>query len=444
MKSSPHRWLLEHIPEWERDGLLTAEAARTLRERHGAELAAEESHAGGARSRWAQMVTGSMGALLVGFGLIAVIGYNWDDFSRPVRLLFAFLPLLAAQLWSLRILLRGETMATWVRECAGLLQALATGACLAIVSQMYNLGGEWPDLLFWWMLLSLPLVWVLRSKAVAVFYLTAVTVWSVSRMDHVGPWSSSPVMYPVLLIGLLPLWPGWPPQHVPSIFMRWLLTISAIVGLCGAVAFASDVWGPSWGEESQMAVWLWTVIAAVLVLFPLSPSGMAESLGRKPQVVLGALWLLGYGLAGTFRESNERLLEGMVQDLSWPWAWGLLAVMAAFMVMAALRERWAVLAMAAIGLLPVIAYPLAGMLNWVSTVYLFGLGVLFIVLEFTGRRGSPRLGAAVLCALIIARMVDSQFSLLTKGLVFMVAGVAFLVFNLAMTRPGRGHALKKP
>jgi hypothetical protein len=138
------------------------------------------------------------------------------------------------------------------------------------------------------------------------------------------------------------------------------------------------------------------------------------------------------------------MLEGMVQDLSWPWAWGLLAVMAAFMVMAALRERWAVLAMAAIGLLPVIAYPLAGMLNWVSTVYLFGLGALFIVLEFTGRRGSPRLGAAVLCALIIARMADSQFSLLTKGLVFMVAGVAFLVFNLAMTRPGRGHALKKP
>jgi hypothetical protein len=94
--------------------------------------------------------------------------------------------------------------------------------------------------------------------------------------------------------------------------------------------------------------------------------------------------------------------------------------------------------------LPVIAYPLAAMLNWVSTVYLFGLGVMFILLEFTGRRGSPRLGAALLCALIIARMADSQFSLLTKGLVFMVAGVAFLVFNLAMTRQGRGHALKTP
>jgi uncharacterized membrane protein len=43
----------------------------------------------------AQIIMGSLGALLIGTGLIAVIGYNWDDFSRPVRLLFAFLPLLA-------------------------------------------------------------------------------------------------------------------------------------------------------------------------------------------------------------------------------------------------------------------------------------------------------------------------------------------------------------
>ena len=86
MKSSPHRWLLEHIPEWERDGLLTAEAARTLRERHLAEQVSEEAHSGLAHSRLAQIVTGSLGALLVGLGLIAVIGYNWDDFSRPVRL----------------------------------------------------------------------------------------------------------------------------------------------------------------------------------------------------------------------------------------------------------------------------------------------------------------------------------------------------------------------
>lgn len=147
MNTSHQRWLLEQLPQWERDGLLTADAARTLRERH----AVDDSQPG-----LGQIIMGALGALLIGTGLIAVIGYNWDDFSRPVRLLFAFLPLLATQLFSFRVLQRGAA-AAWVRETAALLQALATGACIALVSQIYNLGGEWPDFLFWWMLLCLPL-----------------------------------------------------------------------------------------------------------------------------------------------------------------------------------------------------------------------------------------------------------------------------------------------
>ena len=133
MNTSHQRWLLEQLPQWERDGLLTADAARTLRERH----AIDASQPG-----LAQIVMGSLGALLIGTGLIAVIGYNWDDFSRPVRLLFAFLPLLTTQIISFRVLQRGDAAAAWVRETAALLQALATGACIALVSQIYNLGGH--------------------------------------------------------------------------------------------------------------------------------------------------------------------------------------------------------------------------------------------------------------------------------------------------------------
>ena len=63
----------------------------------------------------AQLVMGSLGALLIGAGRIAVIGYNWDDFSLPVRLLFAFLPLLLTQVFSFRVLQRGDAGAAWVR-----------------------------------------------------------------------------------------------------------------------------------------------------------------------------------------------------------------------------------------------------------------------------------------------------------------------------------------
>ena len=194
MNTSHQRWLLEQLPQWEREGLLTADAARTLRERN----AVDDSQPG-----LAQIVMGALGALLIGTGLIAVIGYNWDDFSRPVRLLFAFLPLLLTQLFSFRVIQRGPASSAWVRETAALLQTLATGACIALVSQIYNLGGEWPDFLFGWFILSLPLVWVLRSHAVAIFYLIAIAIWSVNQVGHGRPWFDSPLLYPLLLLGLL-------------------------------------------------------------------------------------------------------------------------------------------------------------------------------------------------------------------------------------------------
>ena len=46
----------------------------------------------------------------------------------------------------------------------------------------------------------------------------------------------------------------------------------------------------------------------------------------------------------------------------------------------------------------------------------------------------------MLSMLIIARMADSHFSLLIKGLVFIAVGVAFLAFNFFMSRRHRPAA----
>lgn len=436
MNSSHHRWLLEQLPQWERDGFLTAEAARTLRERHTARQAAADAQPG-----VAQIIMGSLGALLIGAGLIAVIGYNWDDFSRPLRLLFAFVPLLAAQAASFRVLQRGDSVAAWVRETTGLLQALTAGACIAIVSQIYNLGGEWPDFLFWWMLLSLPLVWVLRSQAVAIFYLVAIAVWSVNQIWEGRPWHDSPLLYPLLLLGLLPWWPGWPPKPALSVSVRWVMTISAVFGLCSAAVFVCERTRFFLGFQFETAMWLWTLTAAVFVLLPLNLAAIDEPVRRKPQVVLGSLWLFGYGLAATFRDISDDVAKGMTHALHLPWCWGLLVVLGIFVLLAVKQRRWAVLAVASIALLPLVAFPFERLLSWVFTLHLAAIGLTLIVLDFSGRRGAPRFGALLLSVLIILRMADSHFSLLAKGVGFIIVGVAFLAFNLLMSRRARQPAL---
>jgi hypothetical protein len=203
MKKSHQCWLHEQLLPWESEGVVTNETAQKLRERY----ALNDS-----QPALGQIVMGSLGALLIGAELIAVIGCNWDNFVRPVRFFFAFLPLMLTQLFSLRVLMGGDSTATWDREVSALLQALATGACIARVSQIYNLGGAWPDFLFLWFLLSLPLIWVLRSHVVAMFYLITIAIWSIHQVERGEPWQDSPLSYSTLLLGLLPFWPGWPPK----------------------------------------------------------------------------------------------------------------------------------------------------------------------------------------------------------------------------------------
>lgn len=112
-----------------------------------------------------------------------------------------------------------------------------------------------------------------------------------------------------------------------------------------------------------------------------------------------------------------------------------------FALLALVRRRWAVLAIASISLLPLLH---AGsrhdgtLLSWLALLHLSAIGITLIVLEFAGKKGAPRLGATLLSVLIIARMADSDLSLLAKGVAFIGVGIAFLGFNILM-----GRLLKK-
>ena len=73
------------------------------------------------------------------------------------------------------------------------------------------------------------------------------------------------------------------------------------------------------------------------------------------RLVLGSLLLLGYGIAGTFRDLSDGMLKGVTHAINLPWCWGLLTVLAVFAALAVWRRRWAVLAIASVAPLPLLA-----------------------------------------------------------------------------------------
>lgn len=430
-----NRWLAEQLPAWERDGIVSADGARRLRERY-----AVEPQAG-----LAQLIVGAVGALLIGFGLIAVLAYNWDDFPRWVRLGLALGPLAATQAVSWWVLGRDGAARPWHREVAALVQTLAVGAALALVSQIYNLPGKWTDLVFWWCVVSVPLAWVMKSNAVAIAYLIGITVWTVAESFERANYSAAigiadvRLWFPLLLAGVLPLWPGPDLRDRPAPGSRLVLAVSALLGLL-AVAASTTVRPAHMFPSFTGFPWLAMLSAAALLLFPLDRGGRAEPLASKPQVLLGGGALVVMALIGTFEGPARDFVKGVGVTASLGWCWLLLAVVVAFAIIAFRQARFAVLAVAGLVLVPLLAAPLSmdDTSGWpVAITYslvLLATAIALIALEFLGRQGAARIGAALITILVILRMADADLSLLTKGLAFIVIGSGFLAFNAFITR----------
>ncbi len=111
----------------------------------------------------------SIGALLVGLGCCLILAHNWDKFNTLTRLCMAFIPLFLNSIFVLYAFSKGEA----ARESATIIQSAAIASSIAIVSQVYNLGGTIFDFLQIWFILTVPFVLLLRSR-LGVLILSAI------------------------------------------------------------------------------------------------------------------------------------------------------------------------------------------------------------------------------------------------------------------------------
>lgn len=405
------------LTQWEQEGILSPEAARELRRRH---LVPESTGEDGAGFSLGQVLIGSMGALLIGTGLIAILAYNWDTFSAGVRLAIGFLPLLIAQGLCLRLLLRQDQ--GWKREATTIFLTLAIGVALSVVSQVYHVGGEWSPLLLTWLLLAAPLIWVFRPHSVTLFYLIGITLWTINVTWSDGQGLSGPVMYPFLLLVLAPYW--WIRRQegkTLSTTMRWFLAVSAYLGfMCASAQLVAD--------PGQRGPIVWCLVAACLMLIPLNRTGLAEGLGKKPHIIVGAIHLL----ITSFYITSSLYVSSYTYEFSFQiLTLFLLLIYGVFAALAVRSRRWELLAISGLVLFTLLFDFQAtwGLAMWGMLFYLVALGIFLILSGLRAGRGSPRLGATILCLVVIIRMMSSDLPLLVKGIAFIIIGIAFLTFN---------------
>ena len=178
-----------------------------------------------------------LGATLVGLGIILMIAHNWDNFSQDTKTAFAFFPLISGQIICGYTLLCKRENIAW-RESSAIFLSFAVGSSISLVSQIYHIIGEIDVFILTWLLLCLPLVYLMKSSIVSLLYIIGVTYYAVetnylsnSPIESYTHWS--------LFLGILPYYfqlcrVEWKDNYF-VLFHHWFIPLSVIVML-GTVA----------------------------------------------------------------------------------------------------------------------------------------------------------------------------------------------------------------
>lgn len=123
------------------------------------------------------IVFGILGAILVGLGIILILAHNWDELSRLTKTIIAFTPLVIGQISCGFSLLKKPNSIAW-KESSSAFLVFAIGASISLISQIYNIPGNINSFLLTWLVLSLPLVYLMRSSITSLLYIAGLTIYA--------------------------------------------------------------------------------------------------------------------------------------------------------------------------------------------------------------------------------------------------------------------------
>lgn len=417
--------LSEALPELQREGLLSAEQAARIQEHY-----ATPGEEGGKRML---LLFGILGALLIGLGIILVVAHNWDELSRTLRTVLAFVPVAIGQGLVLVALRKGPEQRSW-HEGSAVFLLLAVGACLALVSQIHHLPGELHGFLFTWSLLAVLLLYVPGSIIAALLYIGMITWYAgLVRMEH---WSSEamPWLYWPLMAAALPLYiKAWRTRGDTVSFAWFSFFVALSVGIASNLFWKDD--------HLEIALGI-AGLATAYALVPTGSVGLPKRTGAF--VRLGRLSLL---CVLFFLSYQSIWLEGLrpIASLA-PDALPLLFMLAVGVAAYtwSLRTRKAFsgdLFPETLGAL-LLAYALArfspGLAALLVNVWLLLLGVRTVRHGLDkGSLATLNLGLAIIGLTVVLRFFDLNINDALKGLVFIAVGVGFLVMNMRLLKQRR-------
>jgi uncharacterized membrane protein len=169
--------------------------------------------------------------------------------------MLAFLPLLTGQLLCAWARWKKHNSAAWQESSTAFL-FWGIGASIALISQIYHIPGDTGPFLLSWMLLCLPLIYLMKASATSLMFLGGITLYAMHVSD--ASQNVQDVYFWLLLTAHLPYYIRLvkeAPKGLLTLLHHWAYPLAILIAL-GTISH-------------EHAEWMWIAYVSLLGLFAL-------------------------------------------------------------------------------------------------------------------------------------------------------------------------------
>ncbi|MFD1614901.1 DUF2157 domain-containing protein [Gelatiniphilus marinus] len=377
-----------------------------------------------------------LGSTLVGLGVVLILAHNWDHFSKSIKTGFAFAPLIIGQFFVGYSILKKKSV-TW-KEASGVFLFFAVGASLALISQIYNIPGNFSSYMLTWVLLCTPLIYLLKSNALAILHIVFATNYACAFGYFDG--NQTPWIYLLLVTVLMPyyykLLKVSKAHNITSIF-NWLLPLSAVIVLGAFVE-----------KNGEYGFLMYVVLFGLLYNIGKIPFFNNQKLRRNGYLILGSLGTIYMLLLTSF--------EWLWQDiLTHDFVFGtqefyvsiVLFLITITVLIYSFSKKWVknfnLFQFVFIIFTAIFFVGLLG--NFISiiliNILILALGIIAIKIGADKFHfGILNYGLLIITALVVCRFFDTNMSFVIRGILFVSVGVGFFLTNYLMLKRQKNKA----
>ncbi|WP_223548620.1 MULTISPECIES: DUF2157 domain-containing protein [Aestuariivivens] len=377
-------------------------------------------------------VFGVLGGLLIGLGIILILAHNWDDFSKSIKTSLAFLPLVLGQVFVGISIFKNKNN-VW-KESTGTLLFFVVGSCISLISQIYNIPGNFSDFILTWILLCFPLIYFLRSHSLAILHIIFMTFYAADfgysyLSNGKTPW------YYLLLLGLV--FPHYwqllkykSAANITSIF-NWLFPLSLNIVL-----------GTFVHKTSELGVLMYVVLYGIFYSIGKMPLFSNLKLRGNAYLVLGSLGTIYMLLLTSFDLMWETLkkIELVYSSQEFYITLFLLLIAIGVLIYGIAKQWISKIDLTHYTFLIFTIVFFAGFNNKYIPLIIINLLILAIgILTIkkgadTFHFGISNYGLLIIAVLIVCRFFDTDMSFVIRGILFLGFGLGFFLTNYFMLK----------